>query len=391
MLFSDTLKVKALGINDLINQNIYYNKSSIDYTEYTIRLMNYGYNEHYGGQIINQGGTGNTFRLYYYADGHYGAHLKIPYIFQFGDANQSGWNWLFNRSDWDENAYYMLTANYNDMIYTWSDSSTTRAVTFQNVRFIDNNGRIFGSSTDLNGVYTFQRGRDMLGTIPTTSAPLVVSGFIEFDFFLPDDTAYDLSTLSFSFHPSYNYNVYSLKDDYKYEIGSINVTDSVTQQQLQDLNTSTDAIEDSTTNPNGGGILGTIKNFFGGFFDWLKDLLLGLFIPDDDYFSTWFTNLNTLLAAKLGMLYAPFDLLITVLNAVYSSSTDFTGVPFPEIRWGDTVIIGSQNLTFSSLLGEHFSTIQGYVYFATDVVLLFAFLMLLQRKISLVLRGHESG
>lgn len=183
----------------------------------------------------------------------------------------------------------------------------------------------------------------------------------------------------------------STATQFESDVSKIQVSDSQLNTQMTQLNTSTQAIEQSVTSDSGGGILATIKNFFGGFFTNLFNSILSLFVPSSDYFTTWFTNVNALLSDKLGMLYAPLDLLISTLNAVYSASSDFSGIPFPEIKWGDTVLVSAQNLTFSNLLGEHFEDIQGYVYFGTDVVLLFAFLMLLQRKITLVLRGHESG
>lgn len=398
MLFCDILKVEALGVQDIIKNTLYSNVISNVYDEiefnFTPDSLFVNVRDNATHTIVNSQGYPYVDEWATQGVQLNSGHVKIPYNFFFGDITASGWNTVFNWSDWDENAYFMIAGFYDNMIYSWSDGSSSRSATFSNVRFTDLDGRIWCKYSDYSNPYSFIKGRDMYNLKGVGGPPLIVQGYLEFD--------YDISNINYGvikpndnlrliFHPSYRYFLWSLKDDFKYDIGSVNVSDSITQQELHDLNESTDAIEDSTTNPNGGGILGTIKNFFGGFFGWLKDLLLGLFIPDSDYFSTWFSNLNNLLSVKLGMLYAPFDLLITVLNAVYSSSTDFSGVPFPEIRWGDTVLIASQNLTFSSLLGEHFSEIQGYVYFATDVVFLFAFLLLLQRKISLILRGHESG
>lgn len=162
------------------------------------------------------------------------------------------------------------------------------------------------------------------------------------------------------------------------------------EQKLDDLNTSTDAIEQSVTSDTGGGILATIKNFFGSFFQNVFDTLVSVFVPEDGFFSDWFNRLNTLLSEKLGMLYAPFDLLVTTLNAIMNADTTDTGIPFPGIQWEDTYLVEPFTFYFSSL-GDTFTDLQGYVYFATDTVLLFAFLYLLQNKIRLILEGHESG
>lgn len=168
------------------------------------------------------------------------------------------------------------------------------------------------------------------------------------------------------------------------------VVDYGVNNELKDLNESTEAIEQSVTSDTGGGILATIKNFFGSFFQNVFDTLVSVFVPEDGFFSDWFDRLNTLLSEKLGMLYAPFDLLITTLNAIMNADTTDTGIPFPGIQWEDTYLVEPFTFYFSSL-GDTFTDLQGYVYFATDTVLLFAFLYLLQNKIRLILEGYESG
>lgn len=178
--------------------------------------------------------------------------------------------------------------------------------------------------------------------------------------------------------------------------GTVSTNDSTANDHLDSIEDSSSstaessaAIAESVTSTTGTGLLATIKNFFGSFFTNIINSFKSLFIPDDDYFSDWFNNLNDLLSDKLGMLYSPFDFLITVLESVYDADTTESSIPFPEIAWDDTVLVESQSITFSDLLGDNFDTIQGYVYFATDVVLLFAFLYLLQRKVALILTGSE--
>lgn len=128
------------------------------------------------------------------------------------------------------------------------------------------------------------------------------------------------------------------------------------------------------------GILAKITEFFGSFFS----NLIGVFVPEDGYFSDWFTRLNTLLADKLGMLYAPFDLLIQVLTSILNADDSFAGIPFPGIEWDGQYLIEPFTFTFSSL-GDVYTDLQGYVYFGTDVILLLAFFGLLQDKIKHIL------
>lgn len=391
MLFSVTLKVSAGSkLNDFIDSTLYASDNvSTFFTDY----------------FTSSDSSGTLSSNYDSFEGDYSSPFVIFPSSSTRDLNI------------DLNAYYYVGIQLNSIQQFWSYSDLTSSppieftdnsyfyynsnvLDLKNVYFTDYQGNPIGKVLTYGNTGTYRytffiKGRDLLnGDLGTNIYTIGVPAYLHFTGVWPSSwrspTAVG-NNVNVRFRPNYRFAIYSLKEQYRYDVDSVSTSDYLVQQELNQLNESTEQIEDSVTNPNGGGILGTIKDFFGGFFNWLKDLLLGLFIPDDDYFSSWFTNLNNLLADKLGMLYAPFDLLITVLNAVYSSSTDFSGVPFPEIRWGDTVLIGSQNLTFSSLLGDHFSEIQGYVYFATDVVLLFAFLTLLERKISLILRGHESG
>lgn len=160
------------------------------------------------------------------------------------------------------------------------------------------------------------------------------------------------------------------------------VSDAGTQQELSELNESTDAIEESVTSDTGGGLLATIKSWFGSFFD----NLIHVFVPEDGYFTEWFNRLNSLLADKLGMLYAPFDLLITTLQAIYDTNSNEPGIPFPGIKWEDTWLVEPTTFYFSSLGdSEGIIKLRDTVYFGTDVVLLFSFLFLLERKIKHIL------
>lgn len=187
------------------------------------------------------------------------------------------------------------------------------------------------------------------------------------------------------------WDIFSLTSDAQESLKE-QVNDSKTQQAVQRVessqNINNQIAED--TRQTSHGILDKITAFFGSFFQNFIDSLKSLFIPEDGYFTNWFTRLNTLLSAKLGMLYAPFDLVISVLTALGSASTSEAGIPFPELSWDGQVIIPAQTFYFSSL-GSSFSDLRDAVYFGTDVVLLFAFLVLLQRKINLVMRGSEEG
>ena len=130
------------------------------------------------------------------------------------------------------------------------------------------------------------------------------------------------------------------------------------------------------------GIFGKISDFFAGFFDGITKSLLGLFVPDDDYFSDFFTRLNTFFEEKLGMLYTPIGLFVDLLSAFGNASGEFAGIQFPGIKWEDTYLIEPQLVNFTVIPG-----LQEKIYFITDVIMVGGILWLLQIKMKEVLSG----
>lgn len=130
------------------------------------------------------------------------------------------------------------------------------------------------------------------------------------------------------------------------------------------------------------GIFGKISDFFAGFFDGITKSLLGLFVPDDDYFSDFFARLNTFFEEKLGMLYTPIGLFVDLLSALGNASGEFAGIRFPGIKWEDTYLIEPQLVNFTVIPG-----LQEKIYFITDVIMVGGILWLLQIKMKEVLSG----
>lgn len=97
-----------------------------------------------------------------------------------------------------------------------------------------------------------------------------------------------------------------------------------------------DKKEECTTK---GGLFGMITSFMSNVGKWFSDLLTGLldglkalFIPDDEYFSTYFSSLYDFFTEKLGILMYPIDLFINVLTRFTNLSNETTGlIHIPEI------------------------------------------------------------
>lgn len=178
----------------------------------------------------------------------------------------------------------------------------------------------------------------------------------------------------------YWFNVYELlPSEASSYVGQSGVVGSLEKgNDLQQKNNDLQKEQNETSK----GILGKITDFFGSFFENLK----GLFVPEDGYFSDFFTRLNDFFSEKLGMLYAPIDMFITFLNTIKDASSTESGITFPELAWDGTVVIPETKFNFNSITKD-FPDLQEKIYFVTDVIMVGAVLWLLQSKLKEVLEN----
>lgn len=302
---------------------------------------------------------------------YYDYHFKIPFCLK------KTWNGGSNDSNVLYRCLIRPTSGYSSSVGTISNLGV----------YTSSGDLLFTGWQSYEGCIKFYKGSELHQVIDGVDYGLNYPFYVEFDWSYKESVdAYGFNsgaTVTFNFN-SFQMYIQSASaseiESYKTE-----TNDKTTQQKLD-----TQISQEQTAQTTRTGILNQITSFFGSFFENIINALKSLFIPEDGYFTTWFTRLNTLLSAKLGMLYAPFDLVISVLTALSSASTSEAGIPFPELAWDGQVIIPAQTFYFSSL-GSSFNDLRDAVYFGTDVVLLFAFLVLLQRKINLVMRGSEEG
>ena len=179
---------------------------------------------------------------------------------------------------------------------------------------------------------------------------------------------------------NFNIDLYQLDDsEVSAYLGNSGVMNGI--QQGNDLQQKNNELQKEQNETNKG-ILGKISDFFGSFFENLK----GLFVPEDGYFSDFFTRLNDFFADKLGMLYAPIDMFITFLNTIKNASSTDSGITFPELAWDGTVIIPETKFSFDTIYKD-FPDLKEKIYFVTDVILVGAVLWLLQMKLKEVLEN----
>ena len=318
-----------------------------------------GYISNGTGSIQGFGGWG-----YYVKEGMY--HFKIPFVITKSASD-------FNLSNYNPDNYYVSSA------FLGAPSVNTGKIS--SFGLYDKSGNLICVPNGPWQILNANTG----WKVQNSDA----SGTFKFSFIVEFDYIYDDSVIMFNsgtgagsdppqvdtVSPTISFYLDTVVDPTTEKLVSIyqeDVSDTVTQENTKE------------TADNTSGILSKITDFFGSFFE----NLIGIFVPEDGYFSEWFNKVNTLLSDKLGMLYAPFDLVISTLQAIYSADSSESGIPFPGIKWEDTWLVEPFTFTFASL-GDSFDDLRDKVYFATDTVLVFTFFMLLQSKVKLILEGHE--
>lgn len=110
--------------------------------------------------------------------------------------------------------------------------------------------------------------------------------------------------------------------------------------------------------------------------------LKSLFIPSDDFFQNWYTDLYDFFNDRLGLFMLPIDIVIQLINVYINTDSSFAGIPFPEFKWIDgTVIIPAQTVNFTFLETDWGQDIQQKIYFVTDIFMIFSLLVLLKKKL----------
>lgn len=110
--------------------------------------------------------------------------------------------------------------------------------------------------------------------------------------------------------------------------------------------------------------------------------LKSLFIPSDDFFQNWYTDLYNFFNDRLGLFMLPIDIVIQLINVYINTDSSFAGIPFPEFKWIDgTVIIPAQTVNFTFLETDWGQDIQEKIYFVTDIFMIFSLLVLLKKKL----------
>ena len=117
------------------------------------------------------------------------------------------------------------------------------------------------------------------------------------------------------------------------------------------------------------------------------DSIKGLFIPEDGFFSDYFSRLNDFFNEKLGILYLPIDVFVRILTSVNDSHFGVYSLEFPGLVWGDTIVIPKQSLTLGKVMSNNKALVDiaRYSRIVVDYIMVIAVLNLLRDKLKEIL------
>ena len=108
-----------------------------------------------------------------------------------------------------------------------------------------------------------------------------------------------------------------------------------------------------------------------------------LFIPSDDFISTYFTNLQNWFSDRLGFLFYPFELIIDILNQILNINFSEPQFNIPDIYepFTNKKLISSTTFNFNDLLDNSvLNTVHNIYLILVDVAIVFGLVNLFHRK-----------
>lgn len=135
-------------------------------------------------------------------------------------------------------------------------------------------------------------------------------------------------------------------------------------------------------------VLSYINPFSENFFVYklislLIDAIKSLFIPSDDFFSNYFTNLKDWFSDRLGFLFYPFELIMDILDKIVNINFSDPVIHIPDINepFTNNKLISATTFDFNSLLSNSIlKNIHDIYLVGVDVVIVIALVNLAKRK-----------
>lgn len=165
------------------------------------------------------------------------------------------------------------------------------------------------------------------------------------------------------------------KEEYNASVSAIEKQTLELKKQTLEMEEQTEELKEQTETQKG--MLSKMSEFFGGFFDNLKNAVIGLFVPSKEEMSSLFDRLMQFFNETFGFLFYPFDFIVRLVELFLTSANDDTSIVFPGFS-----IMGMQvwetmeiDLTAYEVTRELF----GYVRMLTGAIIAFGFIDYLRK------------
>ena len=133
------------------------------------------------------------------------------------------------------------------------------------------------------------------------------------------------------------------------------------------------------------------ENFFGKkLVELILDGIKSLFIPDNDFFSDYFSEIQNWFSDRLGFLWTPFDIIINILNRILNINFGEPRFDIPDINepFTNTKLISATSFNFNDLLNNNvFKTVHDIYLIIVDAFIIFALINLTKAKIEGVFKN----
>lgn len=200
---------------------------------------------------------------------------------------------------------------------------------------------------------------------------------------------------------AYDYNGETYENEIYATYGGLTDADIIqnamdTQTEIIDKHFTEQLEEEKAHHETSKGIWGTLKEvlsyidpFSENFFvykliDLLVNALKSLFIPQDDFFNTYFEELKTWFSDRLGFLSYPLELILDILDRILNINFEEPVINIPDIYEPTTneKLISARSYNFNSLLENNaLKTVHNIYLILVDAVIVFGLVNLLKHKL----------
>lgn len=328
-------------------------------------------------------------------DGYWSSQLNKTYFYEINPISNDPYivNDLDSLATWKFDNLWIDYGDYdiNKTIYLHICKKTVNVSGSSSFYYTDS---VIALSTDGKYYESYENGQVYYFSIPKDNLPFTVSSGDKIIFYL-SSSASNLGGAYSSDEPLKDSSIFDTKS---FTVGS-SYTDEDKQKDYQDkisssLEDQKQAIEENTkTNKNIfekiGDILSYINPFSENFFgkklvELILDGLKSLFVPEDGFFDTYFTDLKNWFSDRLGFLWTPFDIIIEILNKILNINFSEPIFHIPEINepFSGSKLISEYDYNLNSLLdNDIFKNIHDIYFIGVDAVIIFALINLARRKI----------